>query len=124
MENENQNENENEKSFRLSDRYRKDVKVLLEDFDRLSTQEQVHFCALMAHLIESELHVDDSTLYEQFTLSFYDFKSGLMSQRSLEGLDSLLTDEKMALTQLFFFDKPSYRVFCDYIVTFMFSRIM
>ena len=92
MENENQNENENEKSFRLSNRYRKAVKVLLEDFDRLSTQEQVHLCAVMAYLIESELHVDDTTLCEQFTLSFSDFKSNMMSQRSLEGLDSYSKD--------------------------------
>lgn len=118
------NDKEIDAIIRLSNRYRKDVKVLLEDFDRLATQEQVHFCAVMAYLIESELHVNDATLCEQFTLSFSDFKSNMMSQKSLEGLDSLLTDAKMALTQLFFFDKPSYRDFCDYIVTFMFYRTM
>ena len=78
--------------IRLSNRYRKDVKVLLEDFDRLATQEQVQFCAVMAYLIESELPVNDSTLCEQFTLSFSDFKSNLMSQKSLEGLDSYSKD--------------------------------
>ena len=110
-------DNNIEEIVQLADSYRSDVKVLLEDSNRLDILQQIQFFAIMAQMIENGLRLADKTIVEGFIDSFSDFKSEIQSHKSLEGLEILLQNAQLALINLFSFDKANYGELCDYMAT-------
>lgn len=110
-------DNNIEEIVQHADSYRSDVKVLLEDSNRLDILQQIQFFAIMAQVIERELRLADPTLVESFVVSLSDFKSAIQSHESLEGLETLLQNAQLALINLFSFDKANYGELCDYMAT-------